>query len=957
MGNCKSGFLVPFVALLYACGGGGGGGNGAPVAQAPSVSVGPASGSEAGDPPEAVFPVTLSASASVPVTVGYRSEPGTAAAGADFVAIDGTLTVPAGSRAAEIRVSLIDDDEAEGDETFEIRLSNPVNATLATAVATGTIVDDDESGSPELSVGPASVAEGAGARLVFPVTLSGPAADEVTVAFRTEDGTAAADEDYVAAAGTLTIPAGVSSAEIVVDVLDDANSEAAETVLIRLSDPMNATLVTTSATGTITDDDAPPPTAGLDSRPSNTTCLAPERAPGGSSAQVVLEPAFPDLPSFNQPTGLVQAPGGDARWYLLEKTGRVRVFPDDPAARDAPVWLDISAQVNVRSEGGLLGLAFDPDWPVVAEVYVSYTGNSGGGMRSVVSRFVPDEPVSPSSWREEQLITVDQDFDNHNGGHIAFDGGGRLILGLGDGGSGGDPNNRAQDTTRLLGSFLRLDVRGVPFPAPRYRIPADNPFAGNPACGPAGNAQSCPEILAWGFRNPWRWSIDPATGVLWAGDVGQGAWEEVDIVEAGGNYGWDCREGAHDFQPANCSGDSLVEPVAEYSHSLGNSITGGYVYRGTRVPALTGRYVFGDFGSGRIWALSDDGNYALEELVDSSLNVSSFAQAADGEIYVVNFGGVIRRLGDAGAGPTDPVPDLLSETGCTLAGDATQPAAGLVPYTLNAPFWSDGADKQRWIGLPDGAVIEIDGAGDWQFPPGSVLMKQFALAGRTVETRLLMRHPDGEWAGYTYAWDDTGTDATRVRGGLVRNIAGQDWIYPSESQCLECHTRAAGVALGPETAQLNGDLTYPSTGRTANQLVTLDHIGFLADPLPGSPEDLPALTNPADSTAPLDLRARAYLHTNCSQCHRPGGPTPVDMDLRWTVSLSATNTCDVFPSAGGGGIRQPRLIAPGDATRSVIVDRMARRDVRGMPPIASVLVDDDGVGVVSSWINSLSGCN
>ena len=148
----------------------------------------------------------------------------------------------------------------------------------------------------------------------------------------------------------------------------------------------------------------------------------------------------------------------------------------------------------------------------------------------------------------------------------------------------------------------------------------------------------------------------------------------------------------------------------------------------------------------------------------------------------------------------------------------------------------------------------MDGGGDWQFPRGSVLVKQFALAGQPLETRLLMRHPDGEWAGYTYAWNDTGTDATRVRGGLVRTIAGQDWIYPSESQCLECHTQAAGVSLGLETAQLNGDLTYPPTGRTANQLATLEHIRFLADPLPGAPGDLPALADPADPAAPVEPR-------------------------------------------------------------------------------------------------------
>ncbi len=812
---------------------------------------------------------------------------------------------------------------------------------------------------PTVSIGAASADESADPTdLVFPVTLSAPAGSAVTVDYRSEGGTAEPGSDFVSANGTLTVPPGTTAASIRVGVLDDTDVEPDETLVLRLSNPVNARLGTAEAAGLIRDNDVaqPAPVVGLDERPSNTTCVAPPRGTG--DAEVILEPAFGGLPDFAQPTGLVQAPPADGRWFVLEKSGRVRVFADDPAASAAPVWLDIAGQVNDRSEGGLLGLAFDPDWPATSEVYVSYTDGGGGGMRSVVSRFVPDNPTSPANWTEEVVLTVSQDFDNHNGGHIAFGPDRLLYLGLGDGGSGGDPNNRAQDTTRLLGSFLRLDVRGVPWPTPAYRIPPGNPFAANAVCGPGANTAACPEIFAWGFRNPWRWSFDTASGVLWAGDVGQGAWEEVDQVEAGGNYGWDCREGAHDFQPANCSGGGLVEPVAEYSHSLGNSITGGYVYRGSAIPALAGRYVFGDFGSGRIWALAEDGGgYALEELVDSSLNISSFGQGADGEIYVVNLGGDFRKLTAAGGGGVDPVADLLSETGCTAAGDATQPASGLVPYTLNAPFWSDGADKSRWIGLPDDAVIEIDGDGDWQFPAGTILVKQFELTGRLVETRLLMRHPDGEWAGYTYAWNEAGTDADRVRGGLVRTIDGQDWIYPGESQCLECHTQAAGVSLGLETAQQNGDLTYSSTGRTANQLTTLEHIGFFADPLPGGPEDLPMLTDPADAAADPGLRARAYLHTNCSQCHRPGGPTPVDMDFRWTVALQDTNTCGVRATGGGIGMMGGVRIAPGAANRSVAVQRMGRRDAGGMPPIGSTVVDADGLGQVSEWIDSLTGCN
>ncbi len=212
-------------------------------------------------------------------------------------------------------------------------------------------------------------------------------------------------------------------------------------------------------------------------------------------------------------------------------------------------------------------------------------------------------------------------------------------------------------------------------------------------------------------------------------------------------------------------------------------------------------------------------------------------------------------------------------------------------------------------------------------------------------------------AGYTYEWNDAETQATRVRGGKLRDVNGQTWIYPSESQCMECHTAAAGFSLGPETDQLNKDLNYPTTGRTANQLATLEHIGIFSAPLPAPPPALPALTDPDDAGLPLPDRARAYLHTNCSQCHRPGGPTPSSMDLRVDTALADTNACDVPPENGFVGIPGGLLIATGDAARSILVSRMNRRDIHGMPPLGSDLIDTAGVSLISNWIDGLNGCN
>jgi uncharacterized repeat protein (TIGR03806 family) len=290
-------------------------------------------------------------------------------------------------------------------------------------------------------------------------------------------------------------------------------------------------------------------------------------------------------------------------------------------------------------------------------------------------------------------------------------------------------------------------------------------------------------------------------------------------------------------------------------------------------------------------------------------------------------------------------------------GDITQPYAGLVPYDINAPFWSDAAVKDRHIGLPDSSTISIDVNDDWIFPAGTMLVKNFRLNGRLIETRHLMRHPDGVWAGYTYEWNAAETEATRVRGGKTVTIDGQDWVFPDEAECLRCHTNVATIALGPETSQLNRDFTYPSTGRTHNQLETLDAISMFSSPLPGDPTTLPRMPDPMDATADLDQRSRSYLHTNCAQCHQPAGPTPVNLDLRYTTALPDTNTCDVVPEAGGLGIVMPLIIAPGDAARSVLVERVDRRDIYGMPPLGSTIPDDDGVALLTDWINGLANCN
>lgn len=342
---------------------------------------------------------------------------------------------------------------------------------------------------------------------------------------------------------------------------------------------------------------------------------------------------------------MLQAPGDASRWFVVEKGGRVLTFPDDPnvALADVATFVDITDRVDASfPESGLLGMAFHPDFETNREVFLSYTA-PGAPLVSVISRFVVDTNGELDPDSEDVVLTLPQPNSNHNGGNIVFGPDGFLYIGLGDGGGAGDPGENGQDPTTLYGAILRIDADG----GPPYAIPADNPFAVNTECVDGTGSLECPEIFAWGFRNPWRFTFDSDTGDLWVGDVGQNAWEEIDRVDISENYGWDEREGAHCFEPqTGCSLDN-VDPITEYSHDLGSSVTGGYVYRGAAIPELVGFYLFGDFGSGRIWAVPADSEQGVEpdELVDTAIGISSFARSDAGELFVLHFdNGTIHRI-------------------------------------------------------------------------------------------------------------------------------------------------------------------------------------------------------------------------------------------------------------------------------------------------------------------------
>jgi uncharacterized repeat protein (TIGR03806 family) len=334
----------------------------------------------------------------------------------------------------------------------------------------------------------------------------------------------------------------------------------------------------------------------------------------------------------------------------------------------------------------------------------------------------------------------------------------------------------------------------------------------------------------------------------------------------------------------------------------------------------------------------------------------SFAEDNAGEVYPVDINGtvwkVVRAQPPAG---TSVFPEQLSKTGCVEPLDPARPAPGLIPYDVNSPLWSDGADKERFLALPEGKTITVAADGDFDFPVGSVLMKTFSLGGKKIETRLFMRHDDGEWSGYTYEWNDAQTDATLLPSSKTKSVGAVTWTFPSRGQCINCHTTAAGHTLGLELGQLDGDYVYTQTNRISNQLRTLEHIGAFAAPLGVGVDQIVAYPRPA-APGPLEPRARAYLHANCSHCHRPTGPGRGDLDLRFGTPLAGTKACGTDPMLGSLGVTNAKIVAPGSPATSILSLRPHALDSTRMPPLASRAVDTAGLGVLDGWIASLAAC-
>lgn len=687
------------------------------------------------------------------------------------------------------------------------------------------------------------------------------------------------------------------------------------------------------------------------------------------------EDAFPKL-KFLEPLSVGPIPGS-SMMAVATRPGRIYAFENRPDVSESTLIVDTKRAVY--------GVVFHPQFARNRYFFVSSVVNdTATGSR--VSRFEWRETATPEQTLATEQVVLEWPAGGHNGGCLRFGPEGYLYLATGDGSGIADGLETGQRIDDLLGSILRIDI-DHPSGDRLYSIPVDNPFVKTPAARG--------EIWSFGHRQVWKFSFDQRQR-LWAGEVGQDLWEMIYVIRRGGNYGWSVREGSHPFRPDRPIGPgSFEKPIVEHPHSDFRSITAGYVSRTSRLPELKDCLIYGDYDTGKLWALKYESGAVTvhRQLADTQIRIVEFAQDDSGEVLLVDFagGGLHRIVTAPPAAPSAPFPRKLSETGLFESTNDLKPARGMIPYSVNAPLWSDHAEKDRWLALPGLSQIERDAViyphgpsypdVGWRFPDRSVLVKTFSLetevgnpaSRRRLETRILqyrkMPGNDDEygaqfWLGYTYVWNDAQTDAElldaagRDQTFRIRDAAApggyreQTWHYPSRAECALCHTMASKYVLGVTTLQMNKDHDYG--GVIANQLTTLEHLGVFTKPLDKPPGQLPRLADYRDEQAPQGLRARAYLHANCAHCHRKWGGGNAEFELQASLPLEATLTVDTRPGQGTFQLADPRILVPGNPERSLVWHRMQRDGLGRMPHIASSVKDKQGIDLVRDWIAGLT---
>lgn len=753
----------------------------------------------------------------------------------------------------------------------------------------------------------------------------------------------------------------------------------------------------------------PPRTAewrsGLDDRPIGSALALPATLDAAAPGWIAVE-AFPAI-TFNDPISFEEA--FDTGFiFVTEREGRIYAFENEPNVSEKRLVLDLADRNQGERDSGLIGFAFHPEFnraesPNRRYVYLHYAftpdpvvgsvPNANSPSLSRLARFTVDLDtlqIDPAS----ELVLIDQGDQNlwHQGGAMFFHPkDGFLYLALGDeGGTVCAFRNCQRIDNDLFAGVIRIDVdmRGGDISHPitkqpatgttaNYYIPNDNPFVGQPGV--------LEEFYALGLRSPHRMTYDALDDITWIGEVGQTTREELNVLQPAANYQWNVLEGT---QPGSMEmPDQTIGvwtgPVIELERSEAASIIGGYVYRGSENPYLYGKYIFGDFMTGNIWALSYtyDGTVATpvhrELLVRTtfrgrSFGITSFGVDRNNELYILNLGeeAKIHRLARTGGFSNAPL--HLSEVGVfTETEGSLTPNESLVPYGVQSPLWSDGAEKQRWVSLPEGETAEFAEHGSWSFPVGTVFVKHFDLALdetrpdelRRLETRLLVHGADSQYYGLTYKWNALGTDADLLLESQVEPIDvvlanGErrhlQYFYPGPGDCTVCHNPDAGFVLGARTGQLNGDFTYPTTGRTANQIYTWSQTGLLdADLDQATIEQLVSLPSPADEDVSLENRLRSYWAGNCSMCHGTVPDLRADWDARFETPLADQGIID-GPSQSSSDANA-RLVVPGDLSNSVLYRRSNTADsATRMPPLGRSAIDPAYVAMLEEWILSLA---
>ncbi len=693
-------------------------------------------------------------------------------------------------------------------------------------------------------------------------------------------------------------------------------------------------------------------------------------------------PAFAKLKT-NHPVTIVNEPGRDgfllletSGYYTPTRTSRLSRLANNPDATSTETLLEFDETVY--------DVCFHPRFAENGFIYLgSNVRVAKDDCHSHVLRYTMDRKtgrIDPAS----RLVIIEWASDGHNGAALCFGMDGMFYITSGDGSKDSDALGTGQDLTRLQAKLLRVDV-DHPFDGKAYSIPKDNPFL--------QVADARPETWAYGFRNPWRMTMDRETGELWVGENGQDLWEYARIVHRGENYGWAIVEGSHEFHQQRKPGPTpITKPLIEHSHTDFRSLTGGIVYRGAKFPALVGRYVYGDFGTGQIWSAQQrDGLLIKNEPIARSAAITSFCETPQGRILIVDhLGGSINQLAlAANSQPARPFPAKLSETGLFTDTRTLKPHPALIPYAVNAPAWHDGATSQRYIALPGTERMEFTEQGGWQLPDGTALVQTLSLNQQRIETRVLLRDA-GEWTGYSYVWDATQTDAVRMAAaGETRTLAsGQSWRIPGKQECAMCHSRQSNFVLGISTVQLNRDdqlaqwelqglLKFDhapveerewrkefedrklSEAVKQTQLALVTGSAMQRQPasgstlLPHAARQLARLANPSDATAALADRARAYLHANCAHCHMQNSGGNSNMQLASHVPDGEMALINGIPLHATFGIPEARLMIPADPVRSMLIYRSAVRGAGQMPPVGTLTSDGEGIALLARWITSL----